>query len=320
VAAGRGLHRFAVLTASATLALIFAGGLVTSTGSGLAVPDWPLSYGQLMPPMVGGVAIEHGHRMAAATVGLLMLVLAIWIFRKEPRRWVGRLAALALLAVVLQGLLGGLTVLLLLPPGVSVAHACLAQAFLCLTVSLAVVTGGKWAAQDQRTAIIPSPALRRLAIALPIAVYLQLVLGAIMRHTHAGLAIPDFPLSFGRLVPPLWSFPIAIHFAHRAWGIAVAALAAACALRARRETLTGASAGIVGPAMLVVALVGGQILLGGTIVWTSRAVLPTTLHVATGAAILAASLIGALHCERRARAGRAVSRHAAAPLAAGQTA
>ena len=100
------LHRFAVLTAASTLFLIFAGGLVTSTGSGLAVPDWPLSYGQLMPPMVGGVFFEHGHRMVAATVGFLTLILSCWIFARERRRWVGWLAACALAAVVLQGLLG----------------------------------------------------------------------------------------------------------------------------------------------------------------------------------------------------------------------
>ena len=313
MAANRGLHRFAVLTAGATLGLIFAGGLVTSTGSGLAVPDWPLSYGQLMPPMVGGVAFEHGHRMAAATVGLLMLVLAVWIFRREKRRWVGLLAALALLAVVLQGALGGLTVLLLLPPAVSVAHACLAQAFFCLTITLAVVTGPAWMQGDMGgPRQTPSAGLLRMVIALPAAVYIQLILGAVMRHTHAGLAIPDFPLSYGRIVPPLTTFPVIIHFAHRAWALVVAVSAIGCAARVLRE-LSGERR-LVRPALTAAGLVLAQILLGGAVIWTTRAVLPTTLHVATGAAILASALILALRCHRLAWAGRAARGVAARPL------
>src|SRR5687768_2266488 len=127
-------HRFAVATVAATLALIFIGGLVTSTGSGLAVPDWPLSYGMLMPPMVGGVFYEHGHRMAATFVGFLTTILAVWTSRSEPRAGVRRLAWAALLAVIAQGLLGGLTVKFLLPRPVSVTHACLAQAFFCMVI------------------------------------------------------------------------------------------------------------------------------------------------------------------------------------------
>src|SRR5687767_5859274 len=128
-ARSRALHRYAIVTAVATLLLIVAGGLVTSTESGLSVPDWPLSYGRLMPPMVGGVFYEHGHRMVATAVGLLTVVLAVWLARREPRPWVRRLGWLALAAVVAQGLLGGLTVIYLLPTAISVAHACLAQAF-----------------------------------------------------------------------------------------------------------------------------------------------------------------------------------------------
>src|SRR5262245_62857343 len=105
------MNRYAKLLVFVTFLLVIAGGLVTSTGSGLAVPDWPLSYGQLMPPMVGGVLYEHGHRMIAASVGALMLVLACWIFWRERRRWVGWVAACALAAVVMQGVLGGITVL-----------------------------------------------------------------------------------------------------------------------------------------------------------------------------------------------------------------
>src|SRR5512140_1681351 len=121
------LRRFTKFVAASTLFLIYAGAMVTSTGSGLAVPDWPLSYGMLMPPMVGGVFFEHGHRMAATFVGMLTTVLAVWTARRETRAGVRRLAWAALLAVIAQGLLGGLTVKFLLPAPVSVAHACLAQ-------------------------------------------------------------------------------------------------------------------------------------------------------------------------------------------------
>ena len=281
----RGIHRFAVLTASATLVLIFIGGLVTSTGSGLAVPDWPLSYGQLMPPMVGGVFYEHGHRMAAATVGLMTTVLAVWIFLREKRRFIGWLAATALAAVIAQGMLGGLTVLLLLPPAVSVLHACLAQAFFCLTVALAVVTGPEWA--DDAAPHAPGN-LRGIAAAATGAIYVQLILGAVMRHTGAGLAIPDFPLALGRIVPPLADPKVAIHFAHRLWALAVAGIVAAAVARALKSP--GAGARLRVPAILMAVLAAVQIALGALTVLTAKAVVPTTSHVATGAALLGVSL------------------------------
>src|SRR5205809_4677017 len=109
--AASGLHRFAVATSGATLVLPFIGGLVTSTGSGLAVPDWPLSFGQVFPPMVGGVLFEHGHRLVAAMVGCLTIALALWTVLREPRPAVRALGLLMLVAVVLQGVLGGATVL-----------------------------------------------------------------------------------------------------------------------------------------------------------------------------------------------------------------
>src|SRR6266852_9613599 len=133
----KALHRFAIFTAVCTFCLVIAGGLVTSTQSGLAVPDWPLSYGQLMPPMVGGIFYEHGHRMVAATVGFLTVIQAIWLQRRARKRSLRILGWTAVGAVIAQGVLGGLTVLLLLPPAVSIAHAGLAEIFLCLNVSIA---------------------------------------------------------------------------------------------------------------------------------------------------------------------------------------
>ena len=150
------LHRYAKLVAASTLLLIAAGGMVTSTGSGLSVPDWPNTYGWFMFsfPMdkwVGGIFYEHSHRLIASTVGFLTIVLAIWTWRVEPRAWVRWLGLAALGAVILQGLLGGLTVLLLLPAPVSIGHAGLAQLFFCITLTLAVVTSPWWKA--------PHPAL-----------------------------------------------------------------------------------------------------------------------------------------------------------------
>ena len=303
----RGLHRLAVATAGATLVLLFLGGLVTSTGSGLAVPDWPLSFGQVFPPMVGGVLFEHGHRLAATFVGSLTLVLAGWLIVREPRPGVRLLGMLALFAVTLQGVLGGVTVLYKLPLAVSVTHACLAQVFFCLTVTLAVVTGDGWRRPLPTLGV--GAGLPALAIATTVLVFAQLVLGALMRHMKAGLAIPDFPLAFGRLLPPLVTPLITIHFAHRVGALIVLAAVSTLALRARR-----APQPLRRPAFLAAGLVALQLLLGATIIWSRRAVVPTTTHVVIGAALLASCLVVAL------RASRLVPRRAAAqaPVGLGQ--
>src|SRR6187549_4066935 len=143
------LHLYALLVAVSTAILIFAGGLVTSTGSGLSVPDWPNTYGWFMfsfplDKMVGGIFYEHAHRLIASTVGFLIVVLAVWLWRAEPRRWVRTLGFIALAAVITQGLLGGLTVLFYLPDPISIAHASLAQIVFCLTITIAVATSPGW--------------------------------------------------------------------------------------------------------------------------------------------------------------------------------
>jgi cytochrome c oxidase assembly protein subunit 15 len=288
----RARHLFARLVVAATLLLIFAGGLVTSTGSGLAVPDWPLSYGMLMPPMVGGIFYEHAHRIVASGVGLLTLVLAVWTALREPRRGVRRLAWGALAAVVAQGVLGGLTVLFLLPTPVSVAHACLAQAFLCAVVALAYATSREWltAARGPEDAA----GLRRAALVASGAVYLQLLVGAVMRHSGAGLAIPDFPLAFGRWLPPLESAAVTIHFVHRLGALAVLGGVLYVFLAAR----AAGDSRLSRPAGLALLLVVAQIALGGAAVLTAKAVYPTTLHVATGAALLGTCWFTALRARR----------------------
>ena len=287
-------HRFAQFTAAATFVLIFVGGLVTSTGSSLSVPDWPLSYGQFFPPMVGGVRYEHGHRMVAATVAALTAALAIWTLREEPRRSVRRLGVAALSAILLQALLGGVTVLLRLPTAVSVSHAALAQAFFCLVVALALITGKDWLSTPAEHGI--DPWLGRLSIGTTAAVYCQLLLGAVVRHTGSGLAIPDFPLAYGRLVPELASFGVAIHFAHRVGAVIVSGLALATAARVFQAHRSDPRR--VRPAILLLVLVVIQLSLGASIIWTRKAALPTTAHVAVGAAILAVSLVLGLRSRR----------------------
>ncbi len=291
----RGLHAFAVALAAATVCLIVAGGLVTSTESGLSVPDWPTTYGQNpftfpISKWVGGIRYEHSHRLIASTVGAMTIVLAVWLARREPRPWVGRLGYLAVGAVVAQGGLGGLTVLFLLPTAISVAHACLAQTFFCLVVTLAVVTSPRWRGASPAGA---SPASRAAAVTAGL-MFAQLLVGAVMRHTKAGLAIPDFPLAFGRLVPVLSSFPVAIHFAHRVMALVVAGAVAVCVVRSRRS----GQPDLRRTALAVAGLVLLQIALGALTVLSRRDVVPTTAHVATGALLLGGTLVLALTSRR----------------------
>ena len=179
----RGLNRYAILVACATFFLIIAGALVTSNDAGLATPDWPLSNGQVFPKMVGNLFWEHGHRMVATTVGMLTIVLAFYIYKKEKRDWVRKLGLFALLAVIAQGLLGGLTVKLMLPLAVSTAHATLAQLFFCTTVSLAVFTSRSWVEArplQEEKGTLP---LRYLCTAALVTIFLQLIIGATLRHS-----------------------------------------------------------------------------------------------------------------------------------------
>ncbi len=182
----RGLHIWSIVLVFCTLLLVVAGGLVTSRDAGLSVPDWPLSYGKLMPPMEGGIFYEHGHRMIATTVGLFTIVSLVWLLRVEKRSWMKWLGVAALIAVIAQGVLGGLTVIYLLPWWISSSHACLAQLFFSTTVALAIFTSDWWfkapatADEDARFPI------RTLSIATPICVLGQLALGAAARHKAIG--------------------------------------------------------------------------------------------------------------------------------------
>src|SRR5262245_59346460 len=284
------LHRFSKFLAACTVLLILAGSLVTSHDAGLSVPDWPTSYGWSMftfPPSmwVANIFYEHGHRLIASSVGFLTIVLAVWLWLTEPRRWLRWLGVVALGTVIAQGLLGGLTVLFFLPAPVSTAHAGLAEIFFCLTVAIAMFTSPAWSAapgaDDAR--------LRRLATTTTAAVFTQILIGATMRHTGAGLAIPDFPWMCGHVVPDHWDPKIAIHFAHRTGALVVALLIASSVVyirayhRARPE--------LTRPASILVALVVVQITLGALTVLSLRNPWINSAHVVCGAMVLATSLV-----------------------------
>ncbi len=181
------LHRFTFLLATATLFLIVAGGLVVSHEAGLSVPDWPLSYGKVMPPMEGGVFYEHGHRMVATAVGFLTVVLAIWIQRVEKRKWLKKLAWIAVASVIFQGVLGGLTVLYLLPKAISISHACLAQLFFSATVAIAFFTSTSWHREDWILTDSGWPSMRSMAVIAPVLTLIQVALGAAFRHKVLGI-------------------------------------------------------------------------------------------------------------------------------------
>src|ERR1700682_3506744 len=200
------LSRFAWFTAVAALFLICSGGMVTSKGVGLAVPDWPTTFGYNMflfpvSKWVGGIFFEHTHRLIASTVGFMTIILAGWLRLGEDRQWVRSLGYVALAAVILQGVLGGLRVTML-KDEIGIFHACLAQAFLALLVIIALVTSDFWPRLPKEDVDLKKFApIKTMALAITAAIYLQLALGATMRHQHRDLAILDFPTANGAWLP-----------------------------------------------------------------------------------------------------------------------
>jgi cytochrome c oxidase assembly protein subunit 15 len=268
-----GLHRFAVVLAACTAFLLVAGALVTSNDAGLAVPDWPLSYGSLMPPMVGGIFYEHGHRIVATTVGLLTIILAVWLQRRERRPWMRRLGWIALAGVILQGILGGITVKFFLPPAVSISHATLAQLFFCAVVSVAVFTSRWWHSDIPSLPSVQTP-LRGWAVASFAVVLVQLILGAAFRHKVLGI-LP-----------------------HALWAIVVGYVVFRTAALARDHRLEAVPV-VRRIARVLHMILGSQLVLGGAALWARIAtadypqpmpvmVWTTVLHVLFGALVLAA--------------------------------
>jgi cytochrome c oxidase assembly protein subunit 15 len=291
------LHRFAKFLVACTVLLILAGSLVTSHEAGLSVPDWPTSYGWNMftfPPSmwVANIFYEHGHRLIASTVGFLTIILAVWLWLADSRRWLRWFGVAALGAVIAQGMLGGITVLFFLPDAVSTAHAGLAEIFFSMTVAIALFTSPRWMAGDGTAIAAPAVddiTLRRFATAITVLIYAQILVGATMRHTGAGLAIPDFPWMFGHLVPDHWNGKIAIHFAHRVGALLVTLgifTLAGYVWSHHRGRLE-----LIRPATLMIALVAIQVTLGALTVLTGRDVWINSFHVVCGALVLTTSLV-----------------------------
>jgi len=287
-------HRLAVVTAGATVVLIVVGGLVTNTGSALAVPDWPTTFGHNMflfpwSHMVGGVFYEHSHRLIGSTVGLLTVALAVCLWLTEPRAWVRQLGLVAVVAVIVQGILGGLRVVLL-EHGLAPVHGCVAQAFLALMVSIAVVTSPTWDAGTH--ALASTTSLRALARITAPLVYMQMVFGALLTHTGTRLDMH----------------------------LLGAALVSACVgLLAGRILYDHAErAELRRPVLVLLALVIVQLGLGiGAYLWRftmMSAALPgevglaiLTAHRLTGTAVWATSVVLALRARRRSGAAAAVA-------------
>jgi cytochrome c oxidase assembly protein subunit 15 len=287
----RGLNRFAIFVACATFFLIIAGALVTSNDAGLATPDWPFSNGQVFPKMVGNLFWEHGHRMVATTVGMLTIVLMVYILRKEKRSWVRKLGFFALLAVIAQGLLGGLTVKLMLPLAVSTAHATLAQLFFCTTVSLAVFTSRSWIEArplEEEKGTLP---LRYLCTAALVTIFLQLIIGATLRHSAT------------------WDqhLPTELILAHIGGALAVTVMLGSASLAVLRRHKDAAF--LTRPALIAVLLLVVQLSLG-IAAYVTRLASPsdpqplnpmisiTVAHVACGALVFVSTIVLTLRTYR----------------------
>lgn len=302
----RGVHWWATATALVTFFLLCSGGIVTSKGVGMSVPDWPTTYGYNMfafpfDRWVGGIFFEHSHRLIASLVGLMTLVLSIWLLAVESRRWMKILGGVAFVGVCVQGLLGGLRVTLY-KDELGIFHALTAQSFFCLIVIIAVATSrtfvfGRW------DVFAPDAVFRRWVIGATILVFLQLGLGATMRHEHAGLAIPDFPKAYGAWLPDTSAPAIAainvvrveagevetnalfiwIQMAHRFVAVAILLAVGIAAARAWARS-EDRSIRFWSAAWLL--MVVGQVALGAWTIWSKKAADVATAHMALGALTL----------------------------------
>ena len=303
------LNRFTWLLCVATLFLICSGGMVTSKGVGLAVPDWPTTFGYNMflfpvSKWIGGIFFEHTHRLIASIVGFMTIILAVWMWLAEDRRWVRNLGYLALFLVALQGVLGGLRVTML-KDEIGIFHACLAQAFLGLLVVIALVTTKFWQSlSDVDVDLAKFRGIKSLALFATVAIYLQLALGATMRHQHRDLAILDFPTAYRQWIPDTnahaltsinaWrdaralsdvtAFQIWLQMAHRFLAIIIAIAIITLCLRIWKNSREVPALRRL--SILWVVLVLCQITLGAWTIWSNKAADIATAHVAMGALML----------------------------------
>lgn len=300
------LRRLSKLTVFSTLFLIFAGALVKSHEVGLSVPDWPTTYGKPMfafplSDMVGGIFYEHGHRMIATIVGFFTMMQAIWLGFSNHPDWLKKLGYAALAMVIIQGLFGGITVLFFLPPPVSIIHGILAQSFFIMAIIIAYNLSSE---RQQRTKLGMGVSIRKGAFIMGGAVYIQLILGALVRHTASGLAIPDFPTMGGLWIPtftsgmveninvilfdldldPVSKGQVVIHFFHRLGAVVVTGIIGVFYVKYR----TVIKANELGQKILmsIIAMVVIQFSLGALTVLSVRAPYIASFHVVTGAALL----------------------------------
>jgi cytochrome c oxidase assembly protein subunit 15 len=320
--ASRGIHAWAVATLVATFVLLWSGGIVTSKGVGMSVPDWPTTYGYNMflfpiSGWVGGIFYEHSHRLIASGVGLMTMILAAWLLASEKRRWVRNLGFIAFVMVCIQGLLGGLRVSLY-KDEIGIFHGTLAQSFFCVMGILAIATSARFRRREWDS-FIPDTALRNTAIAATVLIFAQLGLGATMRHEHAGLAIPDFPLAYGKILPDTSPAAIAainekrladeqvptnatfiwVQMVHRFVAVLILAAVAAVAWRAFSNPIARSAAGW---SLVWLAMVVAQVFLGAWTIWSNKAADVATLHMALGALTL---LFGVIFCFRLCRGNQA---------------
>jgi cytochrome c oxidase assembly protein subunit 15 len=300
------LTRFIWFTAAATLLLICSGGMVTSKGYGLAVPDWPTTFGynMFMFPVskwIGGILFEHTHRLIASTVGFLTIILSVWLWRSDDRAWMRLLGVIALGAVILQGILGGLRVTMLRDQ-IGVFHACLAQAFLALLVFIGLARSQTWQTLSHNQFALGSAV--KIAIATTVAIYFQLALGATMRHQHRDLSILDFPTAYHSWIPDtspaglarinaqrdrqglsdVTAFQIWLQIAHRFVALWIAAGVITTAAAVLRQSTLSTLRRLT---TLWVVLLFVQITLGAWTIWSNKAADIATTHVALGATMLA---------------------------------
>jgi cytochrome c oxidase assembly protein subunit 15 len=309
------LRRYSKFLCVLTLFLIALGALVKSTESGLSVPDWPTTYGKFMfayplNKMAGGIKYEHTHRMLASLVGLMTLILTVWLLRMEKiSAWVKRLGIFAFLTVVLQGILGGLTVRFFLPVWLSTFHGVLAQTFFLIVIliayALSVERYKRWNIEEESC----NPQFLQVAVILMVMIYFQLIIGNIMRHAQAGLAVPDFPTMGWAVFPTFdqawldrinaWRFEnnldpvnmgqVCIHLLHRLWAFLILVVILLLNNIAYKDCLDRPL--ILKTLYWLNIAVLLQITLGISTVLTSKEVYTTTLHVTTGAVVLGLSFL-----------------------------
>lgn len=314
------LFWFAVVNCVATFLLIGLGGLVTSKGAGMSVPDWPTTYGynMFLFPMykwIGGIRYEHSHRLLASVVGMLTTVLAVWLWAQERRKWLHWLGISAFLLVIAQGILGGLRVRWQMD-WLGVPHGAVAQTFLVLTASIALFTS-RWWMTLEKPAEVPR-GLRSHILWVTVLIFIQLLIGATMRHQHAGLAITDFPLAYGKLWPatspeaiahynairpadtigkPITAFQVDLQMVHRCMAYAIFLGVAAAAMLSRKKL--GGSDALTKLAFLWLGLLALQIFLGAETIWSNKAADVATAHVMVGALALLTGAMWYLAARRR---------------------